>query len=753
MLKLQNIGKTYQTGTFKQVALKNINLEFREEEFVAILGPSGSGKTTLLNIIGGLDSYDTGDLLIDNKSTKNFKDEDWDSYRNHKVGFIFQNYNLINHLSILANVEMGMLLSGVSLKKCHQVAKDLLEVVGLKEHMHKHPNELSGGQMQRISIIRALANNPDIILADEPTGALDSKTSIQIMELIKKITKNKLVIMVTHNEKLAKTYATRIIKMQDGKVIKDTNPINYAKNIKEYKLKKTFLKISLCLRLSLNNLKTKKGRTFITSFAASIGIIGIALILSLSNGFNNQIKDFEQNTLSSMPIIISKQAQNDTLSLAEEDNSALDSNFLHPLKEDLENIHYNNITTDFLNYLNNIDSSLVRGLAYYHPTKFNFINKIKENVKLINLDNELISLPKCLDNETSVIATKYDILKGKEAIKKDELLLIVDEKNQVSQNILEALGIDKDNQDIKLDDVLNKTIKLVFNDDLYQNIDNYFVINKDLETVYQNSNNLTLKIVGIAKLKEEYASLGTTSLLGFTNDLLKEVIRYNKDSEIVSKQQEVNYNLITGEVFTSKEDKDNLLSSLGGESMPEEIQIYPKDFLAKTKINEYLDKYNQDKDRGSQIIYVDQAKMVVGLSQNIMLAISLVLGAFSAISLVVSALMISIIMYISVLERTKEIGILRSLGARKKDISRIFKMEALLMGVISGILGIILTLIILVPVNQILENLTNLKNIGLLNPWHAFMLISLSAILTLVGGLIPAKIASRQNPVLALRTE
>lgn len=766
MLELKKINKNYTTGDFTQIALKDIDLKFRKNEFVAILGPSGSGKTTLLNIIGGLDRYDKGDLIINNRSTKKFKSQDWDAYRNNCIGFIFQSYNLISHISILDNVEMGMTLSGLSLKKRRSKAKKALERVGLKEHMHKKPNQLSGGQMQRVAIARALANDPDIILADEPTGALDTKTSIQIMELIKEIAEDKLVIMVTHNPDLAKEYSNRIIEMRDGVILNDSNPIQESEpDGKEYKIKHTSMGFLSALKLSLNNIRTKKGRTLLTAFASSIGIIGIALILSLSNGFDKQIDVFERNTLSSMPILISEQAMN----MEEENNqekseTALedfpDVDYIVPEKnmEDTYT-HKNNITQEFVEYIENVDSSIVSGISSYRYTGLNLITKINDTYKKVDQNLSIGSIPKGLnESEKSVIEEKYDILAGKEATEKDELVLIVDSKNQVSEDLIEALGLDKSADHISFDSLLNSELKLVLNDDYYEKLENYFTMKSDLESLYNSDNALTLKVAGIIRLKEDFPSFVQTSGLAYTEALLDYVIEMNKQSKIVEVQDRVNYNVLTGESFETdtlegKEAKNQFLAYLGKDSIPYMLQVYPRDFEAKEKLLTYLDQYNEGKPKDEQILYTDQAEIISSLSGSIMDAITIVLVAFSSISLIVSSVMIGIIMYISVLERTKEIGILRSLGARKKDISRVFNAETFIIGLSSGIIGIVITRLLLIPANAILYHFTKLKNVGVLNPMHAIILILISLILTLIGGAIPAKLASKKDPVIALRTE
>ena len=769
MLELKHIKKSYKIGDFEQQALRDIQLNFQKNEFVAILGPSGSGKTTLLNIIGGLDRYDSGDLIINQKSTKDFKDRDWDAYRNNCIGFIFQSYNLIHHMDILNNVEMGMTLSGVSSKERRKKAIEVLTRVGLKDHIHKKPNQLSGGQMQRVAIARALANDPDIILADEPTGALDSKTSVQIMDLIQEIAKDKLVIMVTHNSELAHTYANRVIEMKDGKVISDTEKeIDNSANEETYQIRKTSMNFLTALHLSLNNIRTKKGRTILTAFASSIGIIGIALILSLSNGFDRQIDIFEQNTLSSLPIIISKQSMDlneETMSQLEEDFSSSETDYpdidyvipVQTMKD--EYTHTNAITDDYVTYIENMDSQSVAGISYTYAVGLNLLQKIDGKVKLLDTQNLSIqSLPHTLsDGVESVVDMHYDVLAGRIATEKDEIVLVVDSKNQVSEDILNALGIQSE-ENISFDTLLNSTIKLAYNDDYYVNYGNYYLPSSDLESVYNNPNNLTLKVVGILRLKSDFPSYAGSSGIFYTNDLLNDVLEKNSTSKVVEAQKKANYSVLSGEMIdTSTEEgknaQENLLAYLGNKSVPYVINIYPKDFDTKDQITNYLDQYNEGKEDEDRIVYIDQASLMSSLSSNIMDAITIVLVAFSSISLIVSSIMIGIIMYISVLERTKEIGILRSLGARKKDISRVFNAETFIIGLTSGLIGIFIAWLLLFPTNSLLYNLTDLKRVAVMNPIHAVILIVISLALTLIGGFIPAKIASKKDPVIALRTE
>lgn len=761
MLKLININKSYVTGKFSQQALNNVNIKFRKNEFVAILGPSGSGKTTLLNIIGGLDKYDSGDLIINNKSTKKFHKTEWDAYRNNCIGFIFQNYNLINHISILDNVEMGMTLSGVPSSKRKKKALEVLEKVGLKEHAHKKPNQLSGGQMQRVAIARALANNPSIILADEPTGALDSATSIQTMELIKEIAKDKLVIMVTHNAELANSYANRIIEFKDGKLINDSNPIKKENNRDEkYKIKKTAMSFLTALKLSFNNIRTKKGRTLLTSFASSIGIIGITIILALSNGFDIEINKFERDTLSSMPIVISEQAIEMSKIKEEQDNKKEyinDQIIFSIVPKEEQMFHINNINKEYIEYIEKIDNTLLSGVSYTRTTALNIIIKNQNGYKPFELNqtNFTVIPKKTTDENISIIEDNYDLLIGRFPTSKDELLLTVDSKNNVNKEILESLGLDTKKAEFTFDEVLNTQLKLIFNDEYYKEISSFFTVNTDYEALYNSSNSLTLKVVGIARGKEDKKALTSDeSLLSYTTDLVDYVIERNGNSKIVIAQKERDYNVLTGEkINVSKATKDELISYLGGESVPMAIQLYPKNFNTKGKVLKYLDAYNNDKEEKNQILYTDLGALFSNLSGSIMSAITIVLISFSGISLIVSSIMIGIITYISVLERTKEIGILRALGARAKDISRVFNAETAIIGLASGIIGILLGWLLTFPVNIIIENLTELANVAKLNSLHAIILVVISITLTMIGGAIPSKMASKKDPVEALRTE
>ena len=763
MLELKKISKSYKTESFVQQALKEVSIQFRNNEFVAILGASGSGKTTLLNIIGGLDQYDSGDLIINNKSTKKFKAIDWDRYRNHCVGFIFQNYNLIPHISILDNVEMGMTLSGVNSKTRKKKAKEALKKVGLLEHIHKKPNQLSGGQMQRVAIARALVNNPDIILADEPTGALDTKTSIQIMELIKEIAKDKLVIMVTHNPDLAKDYATRIIEFKDGTKISDSNPVaEKEKDTSILKINKTAMNFRTALKLSFNNIKTKKGRTLLTAFASSIGIIGIALILSLSNGFKIEVDNFEKNTLSQAPVIIITQAMTmseETVSQIKKEDSPKypKEEKVYALEDVMETVLHTNILSDeYIEYVKKLDTSLLSGVSYQQATNFNIITKTKDGYKLVADSSNWILLPTNPNkNESGIIYDNYDILAGKINENEPGLILQVNSKNQIYQSTLEALGLS--GKEVSFEDILNQELKVVGNDDYYLQYGSIFVPNQDLEKLYQNNNNITLKVQAIIRGKSDKEMITNGSGIGYTNALTELVISKNKDSKIVSYQEKSDYNILTNQPFDEKDGsmntKEIMLGYLGKDVKPNVIYLYPKDFESKKEITTYLDKYNEDKEEKDVVEYTDMAAMISTLSGNIMDAITVVLVAFSSISLIVSSIMIAIITYISVLERIKEIGILRALGARRKDIKRVFNAETFIIGLTSGILGILIAYLLTIPANQIIENLSGLAGVAKLNIYHAIILVIINIILTMIGGAIPSRMASKKDPVEALRTE
>lgn len=784
MLQLKNIKKSYTTGDFTQVALNNVSVNFRKNEFVAILGQSGSGKTTCLNIIGGLDKYDSGDLIINGKSTKEFKDSDWDAYRNNSVGFIFQSYNLITHLSIIDNVEMGMTLSGVSSAEKHKKALEVLQKVGLKDHVHKKPNQLSGGQMQRVAIARALANDPDIILADEPTGALDTSTSEQIMDLIKEIADDKLVIMVTHNPELAEQYADRIVKFKDGQIVDDSNPYENVKEEKGYSLKKTSMSFATALKLSAKNISTKKWRTALTAFASSIGIIGIAMILSLSSGFQIQIDKFQKDALSEFPIIISQTAMNtdeESLEKMRGEMSKKDSSIsiedskevkLYDPKEGALT-HTNIITEDYVDYVKNIDPKILNSIGYTRMTGMNILREksgitspVSLAIGINNSDNQgmasgmgggvgLSSYPEPLDSSSvSYLEKNYDLLSGEYPQDETGLVLVIDNQNRIDQAVLKNLGFDTDDIDsIDFDEIVGTEFKLITNDDFYTKTQmGNFLPGTNYDEMYNSKNSITLKISGIVRLKEDVSFGIVGNGIAYSDKLVQKVIDSSINSEIVKAQRDVDYNVMTMEKF-DETGKTTFLSYLGGESVPYMVYLYPTDFESKDAVLEYLDEYNQGKSTKDTIVYTDLASSMTEMTGGIMNAITLVLIAFAGISLVVSLIMIGIITYISVLERTKEIGVLRALGARKKDITRVFNAETFIIGATSGILGITIAYLLTIPVNSVIENMTELQNVAQLNPLHALALLTISVILTLLGGLLPARMAAKKDPVEALRTE
>jgi len=786
MLQLKDITKVYTTGEFKQMALNKVSINFRKSEFVAILGPSGSGKTTLLNIIGGLDRYDSGDLIVNGKSTKNFKDSEWDAYRNNSIGFVFQSYNLIPHLNILDNVEMGMTLSGVSPSSRHEKALEVLDKVGLKEHLHKKPNQLSGGQMQRVAIARALANDPDIILADEPTGALDTTTSIQIMNIIKEISSNKLVIMVTHNPYLAEKYADRIIKIEDGKVVDDSNPYEEIDVENDYELKRTSMSFFTALKLSGKNILTKKFRTTLTAFASSIGIIGIALILSLSSGFQTKIDEFQRDALSEFPIIISQTAAQMDRETIEKMRGEMrkahksEGNYPDVQKvylynpEDFSVVHTNNFTDEYIEYVNNISPEICSRIGYLRMVGMNLLRQTDEGTFPVNIATGfrgnsqsqphnitstsglgMTTYPENIDDSgKSYLEENYDLLAGVYPLDETDLVLVVDRKNRVDISALKSLGFETDNvKSIDFDEIIGTEFKLIPNDEYYTktNLGNFLPRN-DYDTMYNSKNAITLRISGIVRLKEDVE----IDLLGngivYSDKLLQRIINMEKDSEIVKAQKESDYNVLTMEEL-DEEEKKNLLTYLGADTMPYMVFLYPSNFESKEQVKEYLDEYNNGKAQEDMIVYTDLASTITEMTGSIMNAITLVLIAFSSISLVVSLIMIGIITYISVLERTKEIGVLRALGARKKDITRVFNAETFIIGTFSGLLGIGIAYTLTFPVNNMIEKMTELENVAQLNPIHAIILIAVSVILTLIGGAIPAKMAAKKDPVVALRSE
>lgn len=819
MLELKKIYKEYITGDFKQVALDKVNLNFRKNEFVSILGPSGSGKTTLLNIIGGLDNYTSGDLIINEVSTRYFKDNDWDIYRNHRVGFIFQNYNLIGHQSILSNVELALTLSGVGKSERRKKAILALKKVGLEKHINKNPNQLSGGQMQRVAIARALVNDPDILLADEPTGALDSTTSQQIMKLLKEVAKDKLVIMVTHNSELARAYSTRIIELRDGSIISDSNPyvgkVNTVEDeiIRKNKTKKTHMSFKTALGLSFNNLKKKKGRTILTAFAGSIGIIGIALILSLSNGVNKYIERVEAETLSSYPLTIMEESADLT-----EVMGILASGKDKEINHDKDKIYSNTIMNKMFNsfvtkvskndlktfkkYLDNNDEigKYVNEIKYSYNIDLNIFNTYNSELVKVNPSNLMSDLGMINSNEMSSmyssfgigsndvfvelmdnkenVLSQYDLIYGSYPKKYDEVVLIVNSNNEISDYTLYALGlkeqkmlkemmynvmkgeeVDDTNLEFSYEDICNIEFKLMINTDLFTKEGNRYV-DRSNDLNYVNSildKSVPLKVVGILRGNDDSVSyVSKTGGVGYTSKLTEYVINNVKNSSIVHEQENnKEVNIFTGSSFELGESYEDNLRKLGVTSVdnPSSISIYSKDFEAKENVVRIIDEYNKETLEEKKITYTDTIGLLINNVTTIVNIISYVLIAFVSISLVVSSIMIGIITYISVLERTKEIGILRSIGASKKDIARVFNAETFIIGLFAGCMGIIITLILNIPINVIINNLSGISGITKLPLVGSIMLIIISVLLTMLGGLIPSKIASNKEPVLALRTE
>jgi len=769
MLELSKIKKDYLVAGRFVPALNGIDLKFKENEFVAILGASGSGKTTMLNIIGGLDRYTSGDLLVDNKSTKNFKDSDWDAYRNATIGFVFQSYNLISHLSVLDNVEMALRLSGVNQVERRQRATKVLVEVGLIDHLHKRPNQLSGGQMQRVAIARALVNNPKILLADEPTGALDSKTSVQIMKLIQEISKDRLVIMVTHNSDIANQFSDRIVKLVDGLVVEDSRPVLPSENKVLEKLvnKKTSMSYLTAIKTSFKNLLTKKGRTIITSIAGSIGIVGIALVLSISTGMTNYTNQIQSDALAGFPITINAIIQTDNFGpppgtpLGEpiENEFPIDQ-VVYAYDRDANTVtHINNIDQDFINYLSNMNTDYYNSISYTRSVALNIIDRTtlgnyikietQSQTSFFGSRSNFSELP----NNSEFVLSQYDTLYGTYPENYNELALVIDSQNRLNVSFLTAIGYNLE-ESYAFEDFIGKTFKVVPNDLYYSYNGSTFDVNPINQQMYDSPDTITLTITAILRVKEDASSEIVGQGINYLPSLTDLMLDLAKDSEIVTLQSlSQNINLLTGLPFNLLLTYQNVMRSLGGDSSPVGVQIYPKSFDSKDQIKEYIDLYNVNKIEEERIIYTDLAEQISSTISSLINTITIILSAFAAISLVVSSVMIGIITYVSVVERTKEIGIMRSLGARKKDISRIFNAETLLIGLASGFFGVLVAIILNFPINKIVENLIGVPNFSQLLITNALLLIILSTILTLIAGLIPSNLASRKDPVVALRTE
>ena len=895
MLELNNIKKDYVSGSTTVSALKGINLRFRDCEFVSILGQSGCGKTTMLNIIGGLDKYTSGDLKINGVSTKNYKDRDWDFYRNNSIGFVFQSYNLIPHQTVLSNVELALTLSGVSKAERKKRAIESLEKVGLGEQIHKKPNQMSGGQMQRVAIARALVNNPDILLADEPTGALDTETSVQIMELLKEISKDRLIIMVTHNPELAKDYSTRIVRLLDGVITDDSNPYSLEdieadirakeaakaktsekKTKKSGKKQKTSMSFFTALSLSFNNLMTKKTRTILTAFAGSIGIIGIAMILSISNGIQLYIDRVQRDTLSSYPITL--QAESIDISSMV---SSMTGNSDSEEHEDKTKIYSNDIMGDMINtmvkevksnnlsefkkYIENGGSdikSYVSDIQYSYDVPLNIYMKDTSNgVEQLNPSTMFDAIygegatstssamssgmgmgmfsnssvwNQLLGNQ-QVLDEQYDVLAGHWPENFNEVVLVADKNNEVDDYTLYSLGL-KDPEEVRtlfkkmmvgesyetekdtsytFDEILDTEFKLVMPTDMYKyndvtgTWDDYSKDDKYMTNVVNNG--IDIKVCGIIRPNDDAVSTSLSSGIGYTARLTEYIIEQVKNSEIAKEQlADTSVDVFTGVPFdndrnteitmddvnaymatlspeesaqmqamTSGMSDDQILqlfsaslkarttdatldsnkSKLGITDLdtPSQIDIYATDFDSKEKVQNIIKDYNklqQDDGKEENVInYTDYVGIMMSSVSTIVNAISYVLIAFVAISLIVSSIMIGIITYISVLERTKEIGVLRSIGASKKDVSRIFNAETLIEGFVSGALGIVVTLLLCIPANALIKHLTDISNVAQLPVAGGVILIIISMFLTFIAGLIPAKLAAKKDPVVALRSE
>lgn len=895
MLELNDIKKDYVTGSTTVSALKGINLRFRDCEFVSILGQSGCGKTTMLNIIGGLDKYTSGDLKINGVSTKNYKDRDWDFYRNNSIGFVFQSYNLIPHQTVLSNVELALTLSGVSKAERKKRAIEALEKVGLGEQIHKKPNQMSGGQMQRVAIARALVNNPDILLADEPTGALDTETSIQIMELLKEISKDRLIIMVTHNPELAKNYSTRIVKLLDGVITDDSDPYTLedmeadirAKEVakvktsekkikKSGKKQKTSMSFFTALSLSFNNLMTKKTRTILTAFAGSIGIIGIAMILSISNGIQLYIDRVQRDTLSSYPITLQAESidissmvtsmTGNSDSEEHEDKSKIYSNDImgDMINTMVKEVKSNNLS-EFKKYIENGGSdikSYVSDIQYSYDVPLNIYMKDTSNgVEQLNPSTMFDSIygegatstsyamssgmgmgmfsnssvwNQLLGNQ-QVLDEQYDVLAGHWPENYNEVVLVVDKNNEVDDYTLYSLGL-KDPEEVRtlfkkmmvgesyeteknisytFDEILDTEFKLVMPTDMYKyndvtgTWDDYSKDDKYMTNVVNNGTDI--KVCGIIRPNDDAVSTSLSSGIGYTAKLTEYIIEEVKNSEIAKAQlADTSVDVFTGVPFdndrnteitmddvnaymatlspeesaqmqamTSGMSDDQILqlfsaslkarttdatldsnkSKLGITDLdtPSQIDIYATDFDSKEKVQNIIKDYNklqQDDGKEENVInYTDYVGIMMSSVSTIINAISYVLIAFVAISLIVSSIMIGIITYISVLERTKEIGVLRSIGASKKDVSRIFNAETLIEGFVSGALGIVVTLLLCIPANALIKHLTDISNVAQLPVAGGVILIIISMFLTFIAGLIPAKLAAKKDPVVALRSE
>ncbi len=855
MLQCKNIMKDYVSGDEIVHALKGVSLSFREHEFVSILGQSGCGKTTFLNIIGGLDHYTSGDLIINGKSTKDYSDKDWDTYRNHQVGFVFQSYNLIMHQSVLSNVELALTLTGVNKEERRKRAIEALNKVGLSDQIHKKPTQMSGGQMQRVAIARAIVNNPDIILADEPTGALDSATSVQIMEILKEISKDKLVIMVTHNPQLADEYSSRIIRLKDGSLVSDSNPFNEQEMIVDTSvLKRPGMSFKMACSLSLNNLMTKKARTFLTSFAGSIGIIGIALIMSLSHGMQSYIDQMENDTMASYPIEIqSSSSDMSTLMTTmmgmkkkteeHKDSKIYSRPYVEDVLESLSSSKKNNLLA-FKSYIESskgkefrktakaIEYNYNLNLQVYNENTDSGLVQVSPNGLLDKLGmSDMMSLQSqfmdssamtndqvwlSLPESKKLRDDEYQLVEGKWPTNYNEVVLEVDENNEITDYALYSLGLlDQDElvknyqkilngetdkisktnlESYSVDDILNLKFRLVLNSDLYQKVNGLWINQSENESYMKGvvSKSPEIKVVGIIKPSDSTVSQPTMGGVYYTKAMEEYVTSKTENAQIVIEQKtNPNINIFTQAEFASgqKMSMSNLtneqmmqLSSMSQEELmnymntyneninatydsnltklgvvdysnPTKISLYASSFDGKEKLGDLITSYNKKQTKSNVITYNDFIGTMLSSVTSVVNIISYVLIAFVSVSLIVSSIMIGIITYISVLERTKEIGILRSIGASKKDITRVFNAETFLIGLISGVLGILITLVLNVPISMVVKNMTGVAHIAKLPVNGAVFLIFIDLVLTILAGLIPSKIASKKDPVEALRSE
>ena len=772
MLQLKDIVKKYNTGGTEIEVLKKVNISFRESEFVSILGASGSGKTTLLNIIGGLDKYSSGDMLLMGRSTKEFTDRDWDSYRNGSIGFVFQSYNLIGHLSVIENVKLALSISGESNKENDLKAKKALEDVGLGDHLHKKPNQLSGGQMQRVAIARALVTDPKIILADEPTGALDSKTSVQIMELIKEISKEKLVIMVTHNPELARKYSDRIVSVKDGEIIEDTKPYIEQEGNNDYELKKTAMAFSSAIKSSFKNLLTKKFRSLMTVVASSIGIISIGLVLAISSGMDKYIQTMQNENLSSMPITISSNQINFGIG---EDNNTSDSSEENLVPKSRRDVHKNLYSEDalgngetFIKYIQENAKDYYSAIDFAKGYQIKALTKNTKgdivDVKTDSQDNSRgNTIFSVLPEDKSLIMNQFEIVKSLdqsfEYPKGNEVVLFTAKNNEIDKNVLKALGY-SENDKVKYEDILGKEFSIVDNNNYYTKVENRFVPAAVDEKMYNAGTKV--KIVAIAKAKDSFTVPQFT--LGYTKELQDSLLSKEASSEIVKEQEKDKSKNILTNTKMDNAVATEVLSGLGANTEPSSILIYPKTFNDRDKIANTISEYNkkvaekygagtEDYNKYS-ITYSDMAKQMTSIMSQMINTITLILTAFAGISLIVSSIMIGILTYVSVVERTKEIGILRAIGARKKDITRIFIAEAGLIGFISGAVGVIVSSGLALPISKTIAKALKIDNFSAgLDIKSAVGLILLSVILTLIASVIPSRMAAKKDPVEALRTE